>query len=180
MTEQRSPFPSGDDDRQDHTHPDSISLTHHLAAMAGGDRGAADIAFPIVYEELRTLAKQYLRNERIAHTLQPTALVNEAYLRLAGSDANSTPIDSRNHFFARFRLRGVWRMSLSAPTSQMKQSSCSSEHLVTSRQTTTAVRRLKASLISCEHAARTSPSEWCSHGINVQKPPDCMTLHVAT
>lgn len=54
------------------------------AAAAGGGRGAIDAVLPLIYDELRALAGRHLRGERAGHTLQATALVNEAYLRLAG------------------------------------------------------------------------------------------------
>ena len=62
-----------------------------------GDEGAADGLMSAVYPELRRLAAGYLRGERRDHTLQPTALVHEAYLRLAGSDVEW---QDRVHFYA--------------------------------------------------------------------------------
>jgi RNA polymerase sigma factor (TIGR02999 family) len=59
-------------------------LTHILDAAAHGDAGAAAQVFPLVYDELRRLAASYLQGERAGQTLQPTALVHEAYLRLVG------------------------------------------------------------------------------------------------
>ncbi|MCC6163018.1 MAG: sigma-70 family RNA polymerase sigma factor [Acidobacteria bacterium] len=59
---------------------------------------AADVVFPRLYEELRRLAASALRRERAGHTLQPTALVHEAFLRLANSA--DVPWDSRDHFVA--------------------------------------------------------------------------------
>lgn len=71
-------------------------VTHLLAAVAQGDRQALDEMLPLVYGELRRLADGYLREERPDHTLQPTALVHEAYLRLV----NQRTVDWRNraHF----------------------------------------------------------------------------------
>jgi RNA polymerase sigma-70 factor, ECF subfamily len=60
------------------------SATRLLLAWSAGDRQALDQALPLVYDELHRLAAQYLARERPNHTLQPTALVNEAYLRLIG------------------------------------------------------------------------------------------------
>jgi RNA polymerase sigma factor (TIGR02999 family) len=62
--------------------PDSV--TQLLADMRLGRRDALDRLVPIVYDELHRIATRYLRGERDDHTLQPTALVNEAYLRLVG------------------------------------------------------------------------------------------------
>jgi RNA polymerase sigma factor (TIGR02999 family) len=71
-------------------------VTRLLGAAAGGDRQAASELLPLVYAELRQLAAARLANERAGHTLQPTALVHEAYLRLVGDQA----FDHRGHFFA--------------------------------------------------------------------------------
>jgi RNA polymerase sigma-70 factor, ECF subfamily len=72
-------------------------VTQLLKAMAHGDPQAAESLLPLVYAELHRLAKAYMRRERPEHTLQPTALINEAYLRLA-----QEPIDwnNRQHFIA--------------------------------------------------------------------------------
>ncbi len=69
-----------------------------LADWANRDPTARDRLVPIVYEELRRLAHHYMRGEREDHTLQTTALVNEAYLRLAGIDGLRWR--DRAHFFA--------------------------------------------------------------------------------
>jgi len=60
------------------------SVTQLLLAWGGGDKTALDALLPLVYNELHRLAHAYLRRERANHTLQPTALVNEAYMRLVG------------------------------------------------------------------------------------------------
>src|SRR5262249_5317895 len=73
------------------------AVTRLLAQWKDGDKEALDLVTPIVYDELRRLADHYLRNERAAATLQPTALVHEAYLRLV---AQSLPDwEGRSHFF---------------------------------------------------------------------------------
>ena len=73
-------------------------VTMLLARWRGGDRQALDEMTPIVYEELRRLAKAYMYRERPAHTLQPTALIHEAYVRLV--DQERLPaFESRSHFF---------------------------------------------------------------------------------
>lgn len=78
-----------------------MSATHNvtelLALWAKGDQQALEDLTPIVYKELRLLAASYLRKERQGHTLQPTALVNEAYLRLV--DQKSPNWQNRCHFF---------------------------------------------------------------------------------
>ena len=70
-------------------------VTLLLRAMKGGDNSAADRLLPLVYNELHRLAKSYMRRERADHTLQPTALINEAYVRLAGANVDW---QSRQHF----------------------------------------------------------------------------------
>jgi RNA polymerase sigma factor (TIGR02999 family) len=73
-------------------------VTHILNAIKRGDAKAADELLPAVYEELRLLAAQKLSHERPGQTLQATALVHEAYLRLLGNEPQGW--DSRQHFFA--------------------------------------------------------------------------------
>jgi RNA polymerase sigma factor (TIGR02999 family) len=73
-------------------------VTGLLARASSGDAAATAELFPVVYEELRTLAANHLAGERPNHTLQPTALVHEAYIRLVGADANGS-WDNRAHFF---------------------------------------------------------------------------------
>jgi RNA polymerase sigma factor (TIGR02999 family) len=73
-------------------------VTRILSAIEGGDPRAADELIPLVYEELRLLAAQKLARESPGQTLQATALVHEAYMRLVGSESQNW--DSRGHFFA--------------------------------------------------------------------------------
>ena len=65
---------------------DSGQVTQLLKAMRAGDPQAAEDLLPLVYAELHRLAKSYMRRERPDHTLQATALINEAYLRLVGEE----------------------------------------------------------------------------------------------
>ncbi|HEX4129788.1 MAG TPA: sigma-70 family RNA polymerase sigma factor [Pirellulales bacterium] len=74
-------------------------VTQILAEVGGGDVRASEKLLPIVYEELRRLARQKMSQEAAGHTLQPTALVHEAYLRLVG-DGAGRKWDSRGHFYA--------------------------------------------------------------------------------
>jgi RNA polymerase sigma factor (TIGR02999 family) len=74
-------------------------VTRILSALAQGEPGAADQLLPLLYDELRRLAAQQLAHEKPGHTLQPTALVHEAYLRLVGKD-DAQCWDGRGHFFA--------------------------------------------------------------------------------
>ena len=72
-------------------------VTRLLVRWEGGDRAALDALMPLVEQELRQLARSYLRRERSGHTLQPTALVNEAYLKLV--DQRDARWQSRAHFY---------------------------------------------------------------------------------
>jgi RNA polymerase sigma factor (TIGR02999 family) len=74
------------------------NVTRILNAIEQGDAKAVDELLPLVYEELRLLASQKMAQEKPGQTLQATALVHEAYLRLVGSETQQW--DSRNHFFA--------------------------------------------------------------------------------
>jgi hypothetical protein len=65
-------------------------VTRLLAAAESGDRSAFDALYRSVYDELRRIAQANMRRESAGHTLQPTALVNEAYLRLAPASSNWT------------------------------------------------------------------------------------------
>ena len=73
-------------------------LTTLLNQSASGDGLAMEELFPLVYKELKSLAANYLKNERANHTLQPTALVDEAYIRLINWENVSW--QNRNHFFS--------------------------------------------------------------------------------
>ena len=78
--------------------PSTQEVTVLLRAWSGGDEGALDRLVPIVYSELHRRARRYMHGERQGHTLQPTALVSEVYLRLV----NCKGVDwkDRAHFFA--------------------------------------------------------------------------------
>ena len=78
-------------------------VTQILSQVESGDSKAAQQLLPLVYDELRKLAAQKLANEKPGQTLQPTALVHEAYLRLVGSQSEDAQLPSykdRGHFFA--------------------------------------------------------------------------------
>jgi RNA polymerase sigma factor (TIGR02999 family) len=76
----------------------SSEVTKLLVRWRGGDREALDALMPLVYKELRRIAQHYLQNERPGHTLQSTALVHEAYVRMIGQDFPHW--QNRSHFFA--------------------------------------------------------------------------------
>ena len=77
--------------------PDPADVTALLLAWSEGDASALARLTPLVHEELRRLARHYMRREPRDHTLQATALVNEAYIRLV--DANRVQWQNRSHFF---------------------------------------------------------------------------------
>lgn len=76
--------------------PSFGAITTLLSRVNRGDQDAFNNLVPLVYQELHRIAKSYLRNESRNHTLQPTALIHEAYLRLA---ENGTDYENRKHFF---------------------------------------------------------------------------------
>jgi RNA polymerase sigma factor (TIGR02999 family) len=78
--------------------PDPAEVTVLLKAWGGGDQAALDRLAPVVYDELRRIARRYMRSERTGNTLQTTALVNEVYLRLV--DVKNVEWQHRAQFFA--------------------------------------------------------------------------------
>jgi len=78
--------------------PSHNEVTQLLLDWGNGDKAALDKLIPVVYQELRRLARSYMRKERAGHSLQTSALVNEAYLRLI--DYNRVRWQNRSHFFA--------------------------------------------------------------------------------
>ena len=79
--------------------PGQSRATQELVAHSGGDPNAASRLLPLVYDQLRALAGRHMRGERPDHTLQPTALVNEAWMRLFQGQGIDDP-QGRRHFFA--------------------------------------------------------------------------------
>jgi RNA polymerase sigma factor (TIGR02999 family) len=77
---------------------DARDITSLLRDWQSGNRAALDALTPAVYRQLRQIAAGYMRRERAGHTLQPTALVHEAYARMAGQ--NLPEFQSRSHFYA--------------------------------------------------------------------------------
>lgn len=80
------------------TSPSPHEVTRLLTDWSNGDESALDKLMPLVYDELRGLAHRYMSREGAGHTLQTTALVNEAYLRLM--DQSKPQWENRTHFFA--------------------------------------------------------------------------------
>ena len=75
---------------------DAGDVTVLLRALESGDAGAAEKLYPLIYVELRRLAGSYMRRERLDHTLQPTALIHEAYIRLTNDPG--VHWQNRSHF----------------------------------------------------------------------------------
>lgn len=76
----------------------SLQITRTIADLQQGDRAAPERLFAMLYEEFRKLAARYLKREGAAHTLQPTALVHEAFMKLV--DQSRVEWQGRTHFFA--------------------------------------------------------------------------------
>jgi RNA polymerase sigma-70 factor (ECF subfamily) len=95
--ESATPATAGDTSGQPHP-ADRQEVTQLLANWSQGDHAALEKLIPLVYEELRYLAHRYMEGQRPNHTLQTTALVNEAYLRLA--DQTKPSFTNRSHFLA--------------------------------------------------------------------------------
>jgi RNA polymerase sigma factor (TIGR02999 family) len=93
MSELRTPYGKPVDETRN---PD-IGVTRLLSAWRAGDARALDRLTPLVYDELRELARRYMRRERPNHTLQATAVVHEAFVRLVGMNV---PWQDRGHFYA--------------------------------------------------------------------------------
>lgn len=83
--------------RQDGPEHRTHDVTRLIDAVSQGDAHALETLLPVVYDELRAIAEHHLRGERFDHTLQPTALVHEAYLKLV--DQRSVKWQNRAHFF---------------------------------------------------------------------------------
>jgi len=78
--------------------PPRHQITQLLAEWSDGNQAALDELYPLVYDELHRLARRYMNRERKGHTLQTTALINEAYVRLV--DQKNVHWANRSHFFA--------------------------------------------------------------------------------
>lgn len=78
--------------------PSAVQITQLLRSWSQGDEGAIEQLIVLVYDELHRMARRYMSNEKPGHTLQATALVNEAYLRLV--NASEANWQNRTHFFA--------------------------------------------------------------------------------
>ncbi len=98
------------------TLPRMADVTRILEQVRMGDESAAETLLPLVYEELRKLAAHWLAHQPLGQTLQPTALVHEAFLRLVG-DPGSQSWQNRGHFFLGrppWRFGEFWSKTLDA------------------------------------------------------------------
>ena len=86
------------DDQDPEVSPPAGEVTRLLLAWNGGDASAIERLMPLVYGDLRAIAERHFRRERVGHTLQPTAVVHEAYFRLV--DQTRVTWKNRGHFFA--------------------------------------------------------------------------------
>ncbi len=102
-------------------------MTSLLRDVANGDAAASEALMPLVYDELRRVAHRHLRGERAGHTLGTTALVNEAWLKLAGQDA---PFSNRAHFLGIAAL-AMRRILISYAKGRQAQKRGSGERAVT-------------------------------------------------
>ena len=108
-------------------------VTRILSAIEQGDPQAAELLLPLVYDELRQLAAQRLAQEKPGQTLQATALVHEAYLRLVDVE-QAQHWNSRGHFFAA-AAEAMRRMASAAAAKKCPRlSQCCSSHCPTSRK----------------------------------------------
>jgi RNA polymerase sigma factor (TIGR02999 family) len=124
------------------------AVTTLLRAWRRGDRGAFDRLTPLVYDELRRRARHYLRGERPNHTLRPTALVHEAYLRLVNLD--QVDWRDRTHFFA-LAARQMRRILVDSARARRYQKRGGSAFMVTFDEAL-AVARLSPDLIALDDA----------------------------
>jgi RNA polymerase sigma factor (TIGR02999 family) len=127
-----------------------ISITALLKESREGSREAADLLMPLVYNQLRKLAETYLRQERPGHTLPATALVHEAYLRLAGSDIQW---QDRVHFFA-VAARQMRRILVDHAKARQREKRGSSPERVTLEESALVAPGPSADLLAVDEALR--------------------------
>jgi RNA polymerase sigma factor (TIGR02999 family) len=130
----------------------SHEVTQLLSAWSHGDQTALNKLMPIVYDELRRLAHQYMRRENPGHSLQTTALVNEAYLRLAqGKAVNWT---DRTHFFA-VCARVMRRILIDIANARGRVKRTPGEHRVEFEEALTIAEERDGNLIALNDALET-------------------------
>ena len=126
-----------------------IDVTQVLSEMAGGDPEAIDRLLPVVYENLRDLARREMRRERQDHTLSATAMVHEAYLRLVQLDNVSW--EGRAHFFGAAAM-AMRRILISYARSRNAQKRGSGAALVPLHDVVVAARERPADILALDEA----------------------------
>jgi RNA polymerase sigma factor (TIGR02999 family) len=129
--------------------PSSQNITKLLLDWRDGDSEALDRLMPLVYEELRRMANHYLRNERRGHTLQTSALVNEAYLRLV--DHENIAWQNRAHFFG-VAAQAMRRILVDHARTRNYQKRGGGAHYVSLDEAATLARDRAAELIALDEA----------------------------
>lgn len=124
-------------------------ITQLLVAWGKGDEQAFDRLMPFVYGELRRLAHAYMRRQRSDHTLQTTALVNEAYMRLI--DSSQVRWQDRNHFFA-MSARLMRRILVDFARAKNAQKRGGGDHLVTFDEELPVAEAREAELLALDEA----------------------------
>ncbi len=124
-------------------------ITRLLVAWGEGDKDALDRLMPFVYSELRRLAHAYMRRQKSDHTLQTTALVNEAYMRLI--DTSRVRWQDRNHFFA-MSAKMMRRILVDSARSKNARKRGGGEHMVTFDEALPVVEAKAADLIDLDDA----------------------------
>ena len=124
-------------------------ITRLLLEWGAGDKDAFDKLMPFVYGELRRLAHAYMRRQGADHTLQTTALVNEAYMRLVDSD--KVRWQDRNHFFA-MSAKLMRRILVDFARAKNAQKRGGGEHMVTFDEGLPVVEAKEAELIALDDA----------------------------
>jgi RNA polymerase sigma factor (TIGR02999 family) len=125
------------------------ALTEWLVAWSGGDESALERLVPVVHAELRRLARREMRRERDGHTLQTTALVNEAYLRLI--DLGGVTWKDRAHFFA-MSARLMRRILVDHARARRYQKRGGGAQVVPFDEELTAVNEPRADLVALDDA----------------------------
>lgn len=128
--------------------PANEQVTLLLRAWAGGDEAALEKLTPMIYEELRRLARYYMSRERAGHILQTTALVNEAYLRLVDCDRMNW--QDRAHFFA-VSAQMMRRILVDYARRNNKKRGAGQQH-ISIEQASLVSRRLSQELVALDEA----------------------------
>jgi RNA polymerase sigma factor (TIGR02999 family) len=129
--------------------PTQAQITDLLIAWGDGDQAALERLFPLVYDELRRLAAFYLRRERSDHTLQPTALVNEIYLRLV--DQRRVGWQNRAQFFG-VAAQMMRRILVSHARSRHAAKRGGSDHRITLQDELAVTDQLDVNLLALDEA----------------------------